>query len=57
MCQPLAPFQNPTADTIYPADCNGENPMIELPPFPRLGGGNHGWLAPKFHFPFAAYPA
>jgi quercetin 2,3-dioxygenase len=29
--------------------------MIELRPFDRLGGGNHGWLASKHHFSFADY--
>ncbi|MEI7710619.1 MAG: pirin family protein [Rhodospirillales bacterium] len=29
--------------------------MIELRPFDRLGGGNHGWLLSKFHFSFADY--
>jgi redox-sensitive bicupin YhaK (pirin superfamily) len=29
--------------------------MIELRPFNRLGGGNHGWLESKFHFSFADY--
>ncbi len=29
--------------------------MIELRPFDRLGGGNHGWLVSKFHFSFADY--
>lgn len=29
--------------------------MIELRPFNRLGGGNHGWLESKFHFSFAGY--
>lgn len=29
--------------------------MIELRPFDRLGGGNHGWLESKFHFSFADY--
>ncbi len=29
--------------------------MIELRPFGRLGGGNHGWLESKFHFSFANY--
>jgi len=29
--------------------------MIELRPFARLGGGNHGWLLSKHHFSFADY--
>ena len=29
--------------------------MIELRPFDRLGGANHGWLDTKFHFSFADY--
>ncbi len=29
--------------------------MIELRPFGRLGGGNHGWLVSKHHFSFADY--
>jgi redox-sensitive bicupin YhaK (pirin superfamily) len=29
--------------------------MIELRPFDRLGGGNHGWLDSKHHFSFADY--
>ena len=29
--------------------------MIELRPFGRLGGGQHGWLLSKHHFSFADY--
>jgi hypothetical protein len=29
--------------------------MIELRPFARLGGDNHGWLNAKHHFSFANY--
>lgn len=29
--------------------------MIELRPFERLGGENHGWLDAKHHFSFAGY--
>jgi redox-sensitive bicupin YhaK (pirin superfamily) len=29
--------------------------MIELRPFARLGGDNHGWLNAKHHFSFASY--
>lgn len=29
--------------------------MIELRPFDRLGGANHGWLDAKHHFSFANY--
>jgi redox-sensitive bicupin YhaK (pirin superfamily) len=29
--------------------------MIELRPFERLGGANHGWLKAKHHFSFARY--
>ncbi len=29
--------------------------MIELRPFDRLGGGEHGWLRSKHHFSFADY--
>ncbi|MGE4482834.1 pirin family protein [Acidocella sp.] len=29
--------------------------MIELRPFNRLGGANHGWLDAKHHFSFASY--
>ena len=29
--------------------------MIELRPFARLGGGDHGWLKTKHHFSFADY--
>jgi redox-sensitive bicupin YhaK (pirin superfamily) len=29
--------------------------MIELRPFSRLGGANHGWLDAKHHFSFASY--
>ncbi len=29
--------------------------MLELRPFDRLGGGNHGWLDTKHHFSFADY--
>jgi hypothetical protein len=29
--------------------------MIELRPFAKLGGANHGWLDTRFHFSFAEY--
>jgi quercetin 2,3-dioxygenase len=29
--------------------------MIELRPFAKLGGANHGWLKAKHHFSFASY--
>jgi len=29
--------------------------MIELRPFRKLGGGNHGWLDTRHHFSFADY--
>jgi quercetin 2,3-dioxygenase len=29
--------------------------MIELKPFAKLGGANHGWLNAKHHFSFAGY--
>ena len=29
--------------------------MIELRPFDRLGGGDHGWLKTRHHFSFADY--
>ena len=29
--------------------------MIELRPFDRLGGGDHGWLKTRHHFSFAEY--
>ena len=29
--------------------------MIELRPFARLGGGDHGWLKTRHHFSFADY--
>ncbi|WP_047309254.1 pirin family protein [Rhodopseudomonas palustris] len=29
--------------------------MIELRPFARLGGADHGWLKAKHHFSFASY--
>ncbi len=29
--------------------------MIELRPFAKLGGANHGWLKAKHHFSFARY--
>jgi len=32
-----------------------EHHMIELRPFARLGGDNHGWLNAKHHFSFAGY--
>src|SRR6185437_15611983 len=32
-----------------------ENPMIEVRPFAKLGGANHGWLNAKHHFSFASY--
>src|SRR6266446_9263952 len=33
----------------------GDDIMIELRPFDRLGGGDHGWLKTKHHFSFADY--
>src|ERR1700730_1175656 len=30
-------------------------PMIELKPFAKLGGADHGWLKAKHHFSFANY--
>src|SRR5580692_9451014 len=33
----------------------GDDIMIELRPFARLGGGDHGWLKTKHHFSFADY--
>ena len=30
-----------------------EYPMIELRPFAKLGGADHGWLKAKHHFSFA----
>src|SRR5262249_39840331 len=32
-----------------------EYPMIELKPFAKLGGADHGWLKAKHHFSFASY--
>ncbi len=32
-----------------------EYPMIELKPFAKLGGADHGWLKAKHHFSFADY--
>src|SRR5437764_5244268 len=32
-----------------------EHPMIELRPFAKLGGADHGWLKAKHHFSFASY--
>ena len=29
--------------------------MIELRPFAKLGGADHGWLKAKHHFSFASY--
>ena len=29
--------------------------MIELRPFNKLGGADHGWLKAKHHFSFASY--
>ena len=29
--------------------------MIELKPFAKLGGADHGWLKAKHHFSFADY--
>ena len=29
--------------------------MIELRPFSKLGGADHGWLKAKHHFSFASY--
>src|SRR5215475_12194062 len=29
--------------------------MIELKPFAKLGGADHGWLKAKHHFSFASY--
>src|SRR5690242_5602994 len=31
------------------------DPMIELKPFSKLGGADHGWLKAKHHFSFAEY--
>src|SRR6516225_6244228 len=31
------------------------HPMIELKPFAKLGGADHGWLKAKHHFSFADY--
>src|SRR5216683_2224174 len=31
-----------------------ENPMIELRPFAKLGGADHGWLKAKHHFSFGS---
>src|SRR5438094_8299388 len=33
----------------------GDDIMIELRPFDRLGGGDHGWLKTRHHFSFADY--
>src|SRR5260370_6985657 len=32
-----------------------ENPMIELRPFAKLGGADHGWLKAKHHFSFGSH--
>jgi redox-sensitive bicupin YhaK (pirin superfamily) len=32
-----------------------ENPMIDVRPFNRLGGADHGWLKARHHFSFAEY--
>src|SRR6186713_3587826 len=32
-----------------------EYPMIELRPFAKLGGADHGWLKARHHFSFADY--
>src|SRR5690242_20783848 len=33
----------------------GRRTMIELRPFNKLGGADHGWLKAKHHFSFASY--
>ena len=33
-----------------------EHPMIELRPFDKLGGADHGWLKAKHHFSFGGLP-
>src|SRR6202789_4108392 len=32
-----------------------EHPMIELRPFTKLGGADHGWLKAKHHFSFGSH--
>jgi hypothetical protein len=32
-----------------------EHPMIELRPFAKLGGADHGWLKAKHHFSFGSH--
>src|SRR5229473_5732881 len=32
-----------------------EYPMIELRPFAKLGGADHGWLKAKHHFSFGSH--
>src|ERR1700736_4182465 len=32
-----------------------EYPMIELRPFNKLGGADHGWLKAKHHFSFGSH--
>ncbi|MEH2512012.1 redox-sensitive bicupin YhaK (pirin superfamily) [Nitrobacteraceae bacterium AZCC 1564] len=32
-----------------------DNPMIELRPFNKLGGADHGWLKAKHHFSFGSH--
>ena len=34
---------------------NGEIHMIELRPFAKLGGADHGWLKAKHHFSFGSH--
>ena len=34
---------------------NGPTQMIELRPFEKLGGADHGWLKAKHHFSFASH--
>ena len=46
-----APLKNQTSQ-----DSNkGTIPMIELRPFAKLGGADHGWLKAKHHFSFGSH--
>jgi redox-sensitive bicupin YhaK (pirin superfamily) len=49
-------FSNkPGADGARQCQATKEYPMIELKPFSKLGGADHGWLKAKHHFSFANY--
>src|SRR5436190_9609509 len=44
-----------TRPLIQTSSCPKEYPMIELRPFAKLGGADHGWLKAKHHFSFGSH--